>query len=169
WQALADELRQAWKTLATEVTFPNRLGQKRSITGYQLYMKVNIQRALRLLPAFTGAPGTDRPQQISTLNVTASVINGLDVEIDSGLDPALRLILVYGSLRLDGATNVFFRDFQWLTHASFSKGIPLDLITVWEPRFGPLREGTSLAIKCSPWNTTTYQGTPVQQIAAVTA
>jgi len=169
WQALADEPRQAWKTLATEVTFPNRLGQKRSITGYQLYLKVNIQRALRLLAVLTGAPGTVRPQQISTLDVVADVVTGLDVEIDSVLLPTLRTILTYGSLRLDGRTNVFFRDFLYLGHFSFSKGVPLDLQPQWAQRFGDLRAGTSLAIRCIPWNANTYPGTPVQTIAPVTA
>lgn len=169
WQALDENDRTAWRTLASQVTFPNALGESRSISGYQLYLKSNIPRTIRALGPSNSAPPTERPQAISSIDITASVAGGLDVEIDAPAAGTLRTVLSYGSLRFDGNPNAFFRDFRLMGLPTFTKGVPLDLIVSWTQRFGPLREGTALAIRLIPYTTFTYPGTPTQAAVAVTA
>ena len=42
WGAKTDEERQAWRTAAGQIHFPNRLGLMRNISGYQLFMKLAL-------------------------------------------------------------------------------------------------------------------------------
>lgn len=64
WAALDDEAQAAWRQAATQITFPDRLGVHRHLSGYHLYLYVqgrrpfppqpdDIPTATRILPALT--------------------------------------------------------------------------------------------------------------------
>ena len=169
WLDLDDPSRLSWNATASQVSFTNRLGEARPISGYALYMKVNIQRALRLLAPMTVGPGIVRPQALASVVIAASVANGLDVTIDSPLDPTARLMLVYGSLHWGTAAPKFWRDFRLLGTANFTKAATLELISLWDPIFGDLRLGQHLALKLRPWIIDTWPGSPWVQPATVVA
>lgn len=169
WAALDDPTRTAWNTQASQISFPNRLGEHRPLNGYLLYMKVNTQRALRRLTIMTAGPGTVRPQGIASLSITASVANGLDVTLDSPIAPSGRTILTYGSIHWGSTAPKFFRDYRYLGHLSFSKTVTLDITAVWEPRFGPLRLNQHIALRLISWLSTSWPGAPTVGTATVVA
>ncbi len=163
WQALTDEPRQAWISLSREVTFPNRLGEKRSITGYQLYLKVNVLRALKGSAAMTVAPGTTRPQQISDMTITANLVTGIDILVTWPTDQTPKSTLIYGALFFQRRPTAFFRDFRFIAFGFVGKGISEDITSFFEARFGDLRANTAISIRLIPWEDDTYPGTPFQK------
>ncbi len=168
WQALDDEPRQAWISLATQRTYPNRLGQKRSITGYQLYLKVNILRALQLLAPMTVAPGTSPPLQIAEMTVSASITGGILVTPDAPTAPGPRPALIYGAMRFSSDLRPFFRNFRYLSTEDFTKGATKVITTEFEARFGIRRALTVIAIRLVPFVDDYPPGTPIQNRDLVT-
>lgn len=169
WFALSDEVRQAWKTEASNVTFPNRLGQRRSISGYQLYLKVNILRAYATIAVMTAAPGTDRPTTITSLVVDASVADGLDITLNPNNPFGGVPIIIYGSVRWSGVVTAYFRDFHWLGLTTLVTGVASDITAIWTPVFGALRLGQHIAVRCVPWDLLSYPSTPFTTSTTVVA
>ncbi len=169
WAELTEINRDAWNAKASQISFPNRLGQYRPISGYHLYMKVNVQRTIRLVTPMTTGPGVTRPQGIAELTVVASVASGLDVTIDSPLDPTARLAIVYGAISWSSTPPKFFRDYRYLGTANFTKAATLELIALWEPRYGDLRLGQHISLKLKPWIIDTWTGAPITQTTTVVA
>lgn len=169
WTALTTASRTAWNTLASQINFPNRLGESRPIAGFQLYMKVNIIRTSSGISPMTGGPANSRPAGIASLGVVASLSAGLDITVTSPTGPTNRDLLIYGSLHWGSTPPKFYRDFRFLTRTAITKGVALDITSDWTPRFGPLRLGQHLAILVRMHQIDTWAGPPSTQPATVTA
>lgn len=74
WQALTDAQRDAWRTAAAGLRFPNRLGVMRAITGYQLYASYVMDVYLGSAPASLTPPAASSIYQPA--GVTAYFIEG---------------------------------------------------------------------------------------------
>lgn len=57
WNALTDSQRLAWRTVAAQLKFPNRLGVLRQISGFQLYSSYVMDIYLGSPPAALAPPG----------------------------------------------------------------------------------------------------------------
>jgi len=68
-QSLSAANRQTWEDQAAETKFKNRLGIEYQPSGYQLFMKLNIQAAVFMMPASWNAPA--RPDPVYVWRVTA--------------------------------------------------------------------------------------------------
>ncbi len=167
WQDLDQDTRTAWRTLATQITFPNRLGEARSLSGYNLYLNVNIRRAMSGLAILSVAPGTTRPQQIASMTLTADLVAGIEVSITWPSAQTPKSTLVYGGLQLGREIDAFQSSLLFLASGFFGKGVSVDLTNIFEARFGDLRVGTIVTIEIIPWERDTYPGTPSRKAVQV--
>ncbi len=168
WRALTDASRQAWSTQAANITFPNRLGQQRPISAFNLYVMVNSLRALAFLAIMTTGPGTDRPIPLNSVVLDAEAGVAFRVTINSTPFPATRRLNLYGSVHWGGFESAYFRDFHYLGSIVFTRGVTLPITAEWEQVFGPLRTDQFIALRLIPWLPDTYPSSPWTQSTQVT-
>lgn len=98
WTDLTDDERTAWRVYAATTPTVNRLGISRSISGWQLFLRVNLFRM--------GAPGAnvetkprggDSPVPTESISLTSSGPTNLNLTVDYPQSASNTRLAVYGA------------------------------------------------------------------------
>ena len=167
WRSLTDLQRDAWRAQATEFTFGNALGQASALSGFQYYIKRNIERretpSTLLTDPLTG--GVAAALSIGPLDFSASGDYDLSAVIPVG-QPATTFF-VYG--RPTHSTvqprylhpGAFLRSFTALA-------VPSDVRPEWVDHFGALQEDEVFRVELTSFTANQYNS-PRQAEFGVTA
>ena len=169
WTALSTAAQAAWKTEASNITFPNRLGQRRNISGYNLYVKINTLRARNNTAILTPGPDTFKTPQLPAPVLSATVALGVQFVVKTPVLPVNRTLIIYGAIRWNEADNAYFHDFKWLGLKVSTSLVPTFVTNIWTPVFGPLRLGQRISLQIVPWELTSSPGTPLRVSTTITA
>lgn len=155
WRSLTDLQRAAWRAQSTEFSFTNAVGQSSPISGFQYFVKRNLERretsSTILLEPLLG--GVAAALGIGPLDFSASGAYNLSAVIPVG-QPATTF-LVYG--RPFPSTNIprfsppaaFLRSFTALT-------VPSTVRPEWEAHFGPLQETQVFRVEMTSFTADQY-------------
>lgn len=96
WADLTEDQKNAWRQAASNLNFSNRLGVRRSLSGFIYYMKFNLN-----FIQVGGAP-LDLPTRPNAVafsgvpSVTSSIANGITFTLPDGTSPPQVAMRIYG-------------------------------------------------------------------------
>lgn len=146
WRGLTDQQQQAWRVVALQLPRANRLGQRNVLSGYQLFIRTNMDGQRGATAEFTRlTPFTDPPELIAqapnaVTAVTFSVSGGYFYTAVQNQTSADNIVAIYGART--------FRDYDTRQVPSlrlFFQGgdfvVPIDITDEWDEHIGPPTQG----------------------------
>lgn len=136
WRSLSEENKKTWRNEAQNLTFSNRLGISRQLSGYQYFMKYNLIRS-RVLAGFATIPiASPEVGNSGAPTVTSDVTNGIRIQFLDEVTPPSLQINVYGR-NLFRSTLIKFNGTDTFI-APFNPGIPADFFINfdWDNKIG---------------------------------
>ncbi len=145
----------AWRAAATRITFPNRLGIQRNISGYQYFLKINMPldllTAADVLREAVELPPTNVSSQVTAqITFTSGIAGGIDMIFDGLPGASSYSGLVYGNLLYRSTATQFnntWRSFGPL--GRFGDG-SRDITTAWQNVFELPVLGQYIALRFQP-------------------
>lgn len=145
WANLSDELRQSWRASASTILFPNRLGQQRSLSGYQYFLKINLL-------AIKDEPPVQLTQTVfPAVEFSSTVSAGIDI---SPIDPDVTenyIGAVYGRNLMRNTPLKSTNTHRFITYAIFIGGAGNNITVDWEAAIGLPILGQYVAIQFRPF------------------
>lgn len=153
WGELSDKERGAWVAAAALRTFPNRLGVERYLSGWQLFVRQNMDgRPLEVVNPFPPLVMEHLPMPYYlTLTATA----GVRVEVDwtTVTPPADPYTLFSGARTVSVRPRTVFRGWRYLLSVLTGVGAHnFDLTRWWDILLGLPMEGEVIAVKACVWD-----------------
>lgn len=147
WPVFGPEIQNTWNKAASLISFTNRLGIPRNITGFQLYIKMNLLRrashATWPIPPITlirTAPAYD-------VELNASEGGAISVDWSHPTLPANANAYIYGARSLTTSQTHFFNDWKYLDITASAPGANNHVITAeWDAILGHPQENEFLAV-----------------------
>lgn len=102
WRDLTEIQRVAWRTVALQLPRANRLGQHNVLSGYQLFMRTNMDGRISSEvftnhPSFTDPPAFISQAPIDTFDVVFSIANGYFYSATTRVSTPNNLAAMYGA------------------------------------------------------------------------
>ncbi len=174
WQSMATEDRAAWNSAASQLTFPNRLGLARQITGYNYYLQQNLGGGMAvvggvlepnttLLPPFISAQTTAQVTFVST--VAAGIIVTFDGLTGAGAYGGF----FYGNLLYRNTPIKFEKNHLLLGSLSRAGDGTIDLSVAWQTQFTLPILGQYIALRFKPLSGKAVKGAETVVIIETTA
>ncbi len=151
WRGLSDQQRQAWRVVALELPRANRLGQRNVLSGYQLFIRINMD-GQRGSTHFTNDPPFTDPPDFTSFElpgmefITFSVSGGYFYQAIPTFLPPFKSAAIYGART--------FRDYETGVVPSlrmFFLGTdlfgPQDITAPWDSHIGPPSVGEFIFIR----------------------
>jgi hypothetical protein len=144
WGTLSATDKLAWKNAALQFSFVDALGQRRQLSSFQLYVKMNAYPTeFDFRARIPTGPTTTSPL---TLTFTAEVKPG-DIEAHLTYQgPEDSNVLIYGRRSFHQYPTKPRKAFKFLS-ATASKPATVDLTTIWVATFGNATLGEYLEIE----------------------
>ena len=154
WRNLTDDQQNAWRTYAAQVPRSNRLGITRFLSGYQTFLKINLQaNAWRI-----GSP--DLPPVLPLFPITESV--SFVFSVSSGLimttfpttSPNSNMGGLYGRPLYRTSTAKFSNTYRLLDFITDRPESPSNVTDAWESVYAlpVLNQAIALRIVLTPLN-----------------
>jgi len=142
WRELTDAQRRSWRAAALTVKTFNRLGEKRSLSGFQLF----IQHAMFLSSIEIATLGTllsytrSVPYRVTPSSFTQG--GPYTVNLTPLHTPPGSTALIYGHRPFSSVTPKFFNNPKFiLRHTEIPPTFGVDVQPEWDARFGALVTG----------------------------
>lgn len=131
WRAITDNQRTAWRQSAASILLPNRLGVRRNLSGYQLYMK--IATFANLTPGFPPRGAPDDPPLFHTAplwtlsNFAITPAGVATIEVQEPIPSAIGSAAVFCARTFSSAPRKSWFDFRFVGGVVFVAGtIPIN-------------------------------------------
>jgi len=156
WSAnLTEAQRKAWRALAAAVTWPDKFGNPKHLSGFQLYIKLNMDLAWYVLPTLDTPPSNlliYPPTSIAIdLNRTAS---HFWLTFAPSPVPADHWMQINGTAPQNAGVNFFGHLWRWFQAYAAGQTSPKDLYAAYVAKFGVPAVGKRIAIQVWLWKTT---------------
>lgn len=162
WRNLTEEERAQWESIAPEYPYLNKLGESRTYSGEQLYIKLNrnLQAAgAAALDSPTAPAGVAAVASITADATAATGVINISGTLAGAQDDTELVIQMSGPLSAgkNFAGRQIFRNVDVSTAAAFAA--PVDYGTEYESLFGGIttRAGSAIFIRIYGVNTVTGQ------------
>lgn len=168
WSSLTSLQKSAWETRAVDFPTTNALGVSSPISGFQLFIKLNIESRLDS-ESFIPDP-TDFPVSGPPTNVAAAFSESVDF-IVSADPPSPMLLGTYYVFGWPFWRTTESRDVPRLVFLAQRTGPSLffNVRSAWELHFGPMSENQRFAIAVGFANIFAFRGSLVELRAQVAA
>lgn len=147
WRELTAQQQEAWKEWATQNPFTNRLGQSRTLSGHQAFVKLNSRLSSAGGSTITMPPTGVAPEAVivDTITYTATP-EALTVAFAASPTPANVAVQVYAYVS-DSTGVSYVKNKLALVYTSTDEAqSPLDILTPVKNRFGTLSSGQKIHI-----------------------
>lgn len=135
WRAMGDDFRAQWANTATQITFNDRLGRQRHLSGKALW--IHHSTIAQLEPSGYGY-ATWSPTSYLVLSSFAITADEFELNLSLTVNPSFS----------DGNIHTFAsrtwklipcrpRAWRWLKSAAVTGSMGIDLTTAWTDTFGP--------------------------------
>lgn len=148
WSGLAESERAAWRAAASLRTFPNRLGIERYLSGYQLFVWVQMD-VVGGVSIMVAPPDFMHHLPVAE-GVSLAVSAGGNIELDwtTITPPALPYSMISGVRTMSGRPCRRFREWRYLTTVLTGPGAHHQhLDTWWDAVLGHPIEGEVVAVR----------------------
>lgn len=168
WRALSDDDRAAWSTIAAQITYPNRLGVPRALSGFTLYMQQALSASY--LDAHSPAIPQSGARTPNLQNLSFSPEEGGPFTLGySGVNTTDLSFCVVAGAR-PHATAPRSHQSRWLTFSGFIPSpspATVNLYSDFSATFGDPVQGEVLAIRAKVWQSDRLWGTWQHTFATV--
>lgn len=170
WQDLSQENRDAWVATATNITFPNRFGIHRHLSGYQLFVRYQMQ--------LVGGVSIDlTPPQFATtipapydVSLTASAGGDVVANWTNDYPPGIPLALFFGARSMRSSPSNTFHNWRYLTASASPAGAHNKTLTTWwDSALGHPFEHERIAIAVQIFHAEFFPSTKVPAYATTAA
>ena len=128
WQTLTAIDRQAWRKAAQLVTFPNRIGVRRSISGFQFFVQFSLNRSEDNFIWQFGPPDLTKTQSADNIILTASASGDIEVSFTFSQPTGFFESYIQVARPVSSSPRRHFPNWYFLQQQSFPVGCPaLDL------------------------------------------
>lgn len=148
WSTLTDEEREAWRHAAVLKTFANRLGVQRRLSGFQLFVKQNLEHSyflqgLKYAPKYVASVAA--PYGVS---LAASAAGAVEVFWTFDGPPAVVMVPFMGSRPVSSRPRRAFKNWKMLVYGSGGTGAENWVLTGWwNNALGHPVEGEVVAVR----------------------
>lgn len=148
WGALTEAQRDAWRAMASEFPYTNRLGDTKILSGFALHQKLNTNLAVIGQPAISDPPEPITPPGLVSLGITASGSAGefgVTGEIAQSVasTPYNAVIMATPPLK-EGVSNFTNQLREIATVEDITSGV--DIGAEYRARFGAFKAGQKIGI-----------------------
>lgn len=148
WQTFPENVRTAWRAAAKLITFPNRLGIQRSISGFQLFVKYTMSFQSNLFIEPTGPPGLSTAPRATDLILTASASGSIEISFTNNVPPTILQIFFQGARPVSSSPRTHFSNYKFLRSDFFGAGPrSIDLTARFDALFGHPVENEFISVK----------------------
>jgi len=168
WQTITDADRTAWRHAAAATPTPNRLGLKRQLSGFALFMKY-AQLWERNGWGIPAAPiSLSQYPRITALTLDFSASGAYQVTMDVFLGVTYGQMLLFGARHVSSKTLQSWRSWKFI--ATYAVGpYTRDIKTAYTPVLGELAQGEQVPILAIFQGILTGPSVPFTAIATVAA
>lgn len=148
WGSLTEAQRDAWRAMASEFPYRNRLGDTKILSGFALHQKLNTNLAIIDQPFVSNPPDPISPPSVSELTASADADEGkfnLSGKLAQSVasTPYVAVVMATPPLR-DGVSNFNTQLREILITTDLVSGI--DIMADYVARFGELQTGQKVGI-----------------------
>lgn len=172
WAGLTEAQRSGWRALAQSLPFTDIFGDSKVLTGQMLYSKLNVnlekmgETAVANAPAKVAVPFIEAPLLVATQ--TASAMTVLDLSVLPATIPAGFEVAVYATPAINPGISFVKNQFRFIGVAPAPTTGDIDLLTLWNARFGTASPGQRVFVRIALVSTDSgQQGIPSQAVAVV--
>lgn len=134
WSGLLLSQQQSWNTFAANNTFQNKAGQNKSLTGFQVYIRLNNN-----LTVMGGTPLVLPPARITPIAATVVSLNirpsGMEVGITGGFDTVNSRVFLYATPVIKRSSLSFNGQLRFMGSYTLPGSLLIDFTTDWENVF----------------------------------
>ncbi len=170
WQIFGEPNRAAWRAAAKLVTFPNRVGVQRSISGFQFYVSYAMARRTDTLMWDFGPPNLVRAASPEDIILTASASGSIEINFTIKAPSGISEIYVQAARPVSSSPRTHFSNYKFLAGNTFLVGSRTFTITTeFDQIFGHPAEGEHISVRLHTWKDFTMFSAWVNVSAEVTA
>jgi len=161
WQSLTASDRQAWRTAARLVTFNNRVGVPRSISGFQFFVRFSLNRRADEIIWIFGPPGLTKTPNPDDIVLTASAAGSIELNFNISSPSGFFECYVQAARPVSGSPRLHFSNWKFLKSQVFGVGArTLTFTSEFDALFGHPAAGEFIAARLhcfkegsmfSPW------------------
>ncbi len=168
-ETLTADHRAAWRACAANITFPNRLGIKRNLSGFQFFMKHNFPFG-SLYPVALIPPLFPRIEAPTDLTIDFSESGNLFVDFNFTSPTMTSYIIFYGQRPI---TNKTLSSYNYMKCFGYEVKVAgaqhINVSTNWDNTFGRPRESEVIAIEIYTQHVTRMKSFRVRTTGTVSA
>ena len=167
WRNMTQGQRDAWNLVKDEWPQVNSLGQTFTLTGQQLYMKLNNSLMQVGLPAIVIAPSkttTYSPSELTVANSNAAqtLVATINDPINAGVVPAEVTPAIYVTPPVSQGQNQLDGKFEFLDLLAPGAGPVLDISAAYTAKYGVIPVNSKIGVEFVGVTTATGErGVPV--------
>lgn len=170
WRGLTEDQRQGWIEAAPNFPYTDIFGNSKSLSGFQLYVKLNANLALIGEAAIDDAPAPVAIPQLELTSVTADDSANTVIIAGTTPVPADFAMVVMATGNVSPGKSFVKNLFRFVSAEPAAGTSPFDVSAEWTALFGDPSLGNKVFVKCFYISTTTGQaGIPVQAQTIVVA
>ncbi len=168
WRSLSDADRTLWRTAARDLPRQNALGITRALSGFQLFLSLNLGPFAPPHADWTTPPTAQRSPQPETLQANFALGASTFIAQTKAAPPALSYQAYYGQRSFRSSPT--FHPNRW-THlvTQLSSLDTLNLYVPWVALIGLPDQGEHIAIKIWRKDNTFFPAAPVSALGIVAA
>lgn len=167
WKSLSDDNQKAWNNYAANRPIPNRLGQSRSLSGYNTYVKARLFRLHLFFEGLVAPPINPDLDDIFDFSLTSSLATGIDAAFQK-VQPLVDVeAAIYGRPLFRSTIPKFNNSWRFLGPTS-AVGAVFGLSILWDVIFSPPVLGQVVAIRIIPTTAPSYIPQGIIDLFAIT-
>lgn len=164
WSGLTESQRASWRSAVASFPYTDIFGDRKELDGKSLFVKLNMNLINAGAATITNAPASEAIPQLSISSFTASVTDGLELDVSPPAIPVGFKLLVYATPKVSGGVYFVKNQYRLLGTFTVAAGVA-DINNAYGNKFGiPVSAdiGKAINVKCVLVSTTTGQmGVPV--------
>lgn len=149
WNGLTEAQRQSWLNGASEFPYSDIFGNRRTLSGNSLFVKLNTvlvnngHGIVNSLPPKVNVPLVTAVSLAGDESASTLSLVFTDTPIPAGFD-----LVIEATPQLSAGVNFFKNKFKVLKRVAAGGTSPQALGTDYEAMFGDLQEGKKIAVRC---------------------
>jgi hypothetical protein len=150
WKGLTNEKRAAWEALALQVKATNVFGVVRSLSGFNLFIKINCNRALIGQTQLTDAPAYALPTPLTAFSFSDPANDVLEFTFTPTPITAGNYVIVRASSFVSAGKSFVKSEYRFMKAIAPAATSPQNILSQYVAKFGTPTVGTRVFLEIYP-------------------